>query len=76
MGAACGCLFTGPLARFGKKNCLHIANVIVIIGSGLTLVAIKEVMLAGRFIFGFGAGAFSAFVPSFINEITPVELRG
>jgi MFS family permease len=33
-------------------------------------------MVAGRFIFGLSAGAFSVFVPSFINEITPVELKG
>ncbi len=46
------------------------------IGCSLTLVKIKEVVVAGRFIFGLGAGAFSVFVPSFINEITPTELKG
>ena len=75
LGTALGSLFTGPLARFGKKNCMHIANLIVIIGGSLTLVANIYVILAGRFLFGFGAGMFAAYVPSFINEITPVELR-
>jgi len=33
-------------------------------------------VVAGRFIFGVGTGAFSVFVPSFINELTPTELKG
>jgi MFS family permease len=30
----------------------------------------------GRFLFGLSAGAFSVFVPSYINEVTPTELKG
>ena len=33
-------------------------------------------MVIGRFIQGLSAGTFSVFVPSFINEITPTELKG
>lgn len=62
--------------RYGKKNCIHVANLIIIIGCSLTLIKIKEVVAAGRFLFGLAAGAFSVFVPSFINEITPTELKG
>ena len=76
LGAAIGSLTAGPFTKYGKKNCIHAANVIVVIGCSLTLVKIKEVVVAGRFIFGLGAGAFSVFVPSFINEITPTELKG
>ena len=42
----------------------------------MTLVRVKEVVAAGRFLFGLAAGAFTVFVPSFINEITPTELKG
>ncbi len=76
IGAAIGSLTTGPLTRFGKKNCIHGANVLVVIGCTLTLIKVKEVVLAGRFIFGLAAGSFTVFVPSFINELTPTELKG
>lgn len=75
-GAAIGSLTAGPFMRFGKKNCIHFTNLLLIIGCGLTLVHIKEVVLAGRALFGLSAGAFSVFVPSYINEITPTELKG
>jgi MFS family permease len=76
LGGAIGSLTSGPFMKYGKKNCILVTNVIVIIGASLTLVKIKEVVAAGRFIYGLGAGAFSVFVPSFINEITPTELKG
>jgi MFS family permease len=76
LGAAIGSLTSGPFMRFGKKNCIHVTNLIIIIGCSLTLIKIKEVVAAGRFLFGLAAGAFSVFVPSFINEITPTELKG
>lgn len=76
LGAAIGSLTTGPFAKYGKKNCIHVTNVVLTIGCSLTLVRVKEVVLVGRFLFGFTAGAFSVFVPSFINELVPVELKG
>jgi MFS family permease len=60
----------------GKKKCLFISNVVLLIGCSLTLVQIKEVVLGGRFLFGLSSGAFSVFVPSVINELTPTELKG
>jgi MFS family permease len=38
VGMAVGALFSGPLTRFGKKNCIHVTNLIVILGCGLCLV--------------------------------------
>ena len=62
--------------RYGKKNCIHAANAILILGCTLTLIHIKEIVAVGRFFFGLSAGCFSVFVPSFINELTPTELKG
>lgn len=76
LGAAIGSLTCGPLMAIGKKNCIHIANGVVILGATLTLIKIPVVIVVGRFLYGFAAGAFSVFVPSFINEITPTELKG
>ena len=76
LGAAIGSLTAGPFTKYGKKNCIHITNLLLVIGCGMTLVKSKEVVAAGRFIFGLTTGAFSVFVPSFINEVTPTELKG
>ncbi len=76
MGAAIGTLTAGNFVKYGKKNCIHGANLIVILGAALTLVRLKEILLLGRFIYGLAAGSFCVFVPSYISEITPTELRG
>lgn len=78
IGAAIGCLFCGPVSqKLGKKLSIHLANVLLVIGCVLPVTYINRyLMVAGRFIIGLSVGAFSVFVPSFINEITPVELKG
>jgi MFS family permease len=76
VGMGIGALFSGPFMKFGKKNCILFANIFVIIGCSLCLIKRFEVVLAGRFLFGVAGGAFSVFVPSFINEVAPVELKG
>jgi MFS family permease len=76
LGAAIGSLTSGPLMKIGKKNCIHLSNAIVIVGASLTLVKNTPTVAVGRFLYGLAAGAFSVFVPSFINEITPTELKG
>jgi major inositol transporter-like SP family MFS transporter len=76
IGFAVGALGAGPFTKYGKKNCIHINNVLFIIGCSLSLVSNIAALLTGRLIAGVAGGAFSVFVPSFINEITPVELKG
>jgi MFS family permease len=76
IGMAIGALGSGPLTRFGKKNCIHMTNVLVIIACGLQQIQVYGAVLAGRFLFGLCGGGFSVFVPSFINEVTPIELKG
>ncbi len=46
------------------------------IGCVLCLIKNIYVVTIGRFLFGLSAGAFSVFVPSYINEVTPTELKG
>jgi MFS family permease len=48
----------------------------VVIGCLLTLIKNEYWILAGRFIFGLAAGGFSVFVPSYINELAPTEMKG
>ncbi len=77
LGAAIGAIISGSLGGlWGKKTCFHISNLLLIIGCSLTLIKVKEIVLVGRFIFGFAVGSFSVFVPGFINELSPTELKG
>ena len=76
VGMAIGALSSGTFTRFGKKNCIHATNMIVLLACALCLIKSFGVVLAGRFLYGLAGGAFSVFVPSFINEVTPTELKG
>lgn len=76
VGMAVGALGAGPFTKYGKKTCIHVNNIIVVLGCTLCLFKNIGVVLTGRFFYGVSGGAFSVFVPSFINEITPVELKG
>ena len=54
-----------------------ITNLIQIIGVILTIVGKNmPLMIIGRILFGFAAGSFSVYVPKYINEISPIELKG
>ncbi len=76
LGAAVGALSSGSLTNYGKKKCIHFANIVLIIGCLLTLFQNIYIVVIGRLIFGLAAGSFTVFVPSFINELTPIELKG
>ncbi|KAF2140395.1 uncharacterized protein K452DRAFT_230697 [Aplosporella prunicola CBS 121167] len=81
-----GCFF-GAAASFwmadvlGRKWSLIVADCIFLIGSAIqTACAINTTSLAqlyvGRFIGGFGVGAISAIVPTYIGENANKEIRG
>lgn len=75
-GAAFGSFGAGPLSKYGRWNTLVYTNVGVVIGCGLTLIQNVPAICIGRLIWGFTAGAYSVFVPKFINETAPIELKG
>jgi MFS family permease len=76
LGAFCGAISAGPFVKYGKKKCIHLTNILLTMGCILCLVKNIYVVSVGRFLFGLSAGAFSVFVPSYINELTPTELKG
>ncbi len=51
--------------KYGKKNCLLLANGCVLVGAGITLVENEIAIIIGRFIYGLATGSFSVLVPSF-----------
>jgi MFS family permease len=76
IGAAIGAISSGVLAKYGKWKCIILNNIVVCIGAGITLYDNEYVITVGRFIYGLSNGAFSVFVPLYINETAPVELKG
>lgn len=52
------------------------ANVLVIFGSGITLVSNFVALCIGRFVYGAGIGGFIVYVPKFIFETAPPEISG
>lgn len=75
-GSAVGALFAGPLASYGKWNCLMISNVVVILGSGITIIQNYPCLVIGRTLYGVAAGAFAVFCPKYIAEVSPTEVKG
>jgi MFS family permease len=90
IGGTLGSLTAGAFTKYGKKRCIHIANLISVIGCILIISSgpygLKTdypingpglpLLLSGRFIYGIGAGCFTVFVNKFISEVSPKELTG
>jgi MFS family permease len=91
IGGTIGSITAGAFAKFGKKKCIHITNLITVIGCCLIVASGPygqseeypddgtdnlPMLYVGRFIYGLGAGCFTVFVNSFISEISPNELKG
>ncbi|XP_070560405.1 solute carrier family 2, facilitated glucose transporter member 1-like [Ptychodera flava] len=81
IGGAFGALIAAPMAdRFGRKGFLLINSIFSILSSllmGFSEVASSyEMMIAGRVILGFYAGAAITVVPVFLAEIAPKNMRG
>jgi len=71
-----GAIGVGFFTKFGKKNCILFANILVILGAGITTNKSIVTIVVGRFIYGLATGSFSVLVPGFINETAPTELKG
>ncbi|XP_077998768.1 uncharacterized protein LOC144451739 [Glandiceps talaboti] len=81
IGGAFGALIAAPCGdRFGRKGFLLINSIFSIIASlfmGLSEVATSyEMIVVGRTILGFYAGAGITIVPVYLSEIAPKNLRG
>jgi MFS family permease len=57
-------------------------NIFVILGSAISILADQVegadiyLQLAGRFLYGLSAGAFSVYCPKYISETAPIEIKG
>jgi MFS family permease len=64
------------MQRYSKWTMLMSMNGVVIIGSLVSLVDNIYVICLGRFVQGLAMGGFTVYVPNFINETVPIELKG
>ncbi|KAG8952286.1 hypothetical protein FRC03_012186 [Tulasnella sp. 419] len=81
-GGLIGSLVSAPFsAKYGKKHMIMVFNVIFCAGvifqlhGGTDRIGTKHMQI-GRYISGFGAGAFSAVIPAYVAECSPKEVRG
>uniref|UniRef100_A0A8D0G8D9 Major facilitator superfamily (MFS) profile domain-containing protein n=1 Tax=Sphenodon punctatus TaxID=8508 RepID=A0A8D0G8D9_SPHPU len=66
--------------RFGRRNSMLLVNILAIIGGTLMgfskLARAVEMLICGRFIIGIFCGLCTGFVPMYISEVSPTNLRG
>ncbi|XP_063678210.1 facilitated glucose transporter protein 1-like isoform X3 [Bolinopsis microptera] len=78
IGGLFGGLSAGIIAdKVGRKKCMMLNNVPVLIGTVLMSVAWnKYFFLIGRIFIGFGCGIATGVAPMYISEISPVSVKG
>ena len=76
VGSAFGAIGSGSLVKYGKLKCIYMTNILVCIASGIVLIENVIAICIGRFLYGLATGSFSVFVPLFINETAPFEIKG
>ncbi|CAK6972928.1 solute carrier family 2%2C facilitated glucose transporter member 1 [Scomber scombrus] len=66
--------------RFGRRNSMLMANVLTFIASALMgfskMANSWEMLIAGRFVVGLYSGLSTGFVPMYVGEVAPTNLRG
>lgn len=72
VGAVFSSIITGTLSYYGRRTCIYLANVFIIVGRLLWLFQHIVMLILGRLVVGFGVGIFSVIIPIFILEISPL----
>lgn len=73
-GVSLGSVFGGSLIPYGRRKMYILFALVAIIGCILSTFPNMGVMIAGRFIYGFGSGVMCVAGPRIMNEIVPNHL--
>ena len=74
LGLTFGAAYGGKAISLGRRNALLLSNVIGLVGLCLSSFEIFNLILLGRFIFGFASGLQSVICPRFYEETVPNRL--
>jgi len=73
-GIAFGSIIGGSIVKYGQRMTVIIFNVVIMIGSVLSLFKIFSLICIGRFIHGFSSGVLVSAVPKIIDETVPSHI--
>jgi MFS family permease len=59
-----------------KKNLFHFMNILIIIGSSLTMIDEMRVIACGKVIYGMAIAGMTVLTPNFLNDSVPTEIKG
>lgn len=77
IGAGLGSLAAGSMAKqIGRRNTMMAADYFLVLAVLLTLVRSELFLMFGRFLSGLSIGLNSTVVPLYVNEITPLAMKG
>lgn len=78
VGAIVGAGSSGPLAdRFGRRTMTMAAAIVFILGAlGSAFAPNEWWLIVARIVLGFAVGSSTIFVPLYIAELAPTEIRG
>ena len=74
VGIAFGFLAGGFIVQWGRRKTLLLANSIVLVSSGISMVALFWLICVSRFFMGFGTGLIMTAAPKFILETVPMHV--
>jgi MFS family permease len=73
LGITVGRLFGAKFVNRGRKLCLLTSILISLAAIGVMMVLNIYVFLVARFVYGFGAGMFTAVAPRYVEECSPPQ---
>jgi MFS family permease len=74
-----GSLFAWPSSEtLGRVRAIQLTCAIFLVGAALMTATTSSLamMYAGRTLTGFGVGALTGIIPSYIAEVAPIAIRG
>lgn len=77
VGIVIGCYAAGPFMNKGRLRLLFLANILLIVGSLLSIsYSNVTLIIIGKIIYGMSGGFFNVICPKMTNEIAPREISG
>lgn len=76
VGSCLGAFTAHLFVARSRVTGIMVFNLLTLIGTILIQFITMPLLLLGRFISGYGAGAFSFLIPLMLNEISPPRVRG